>query len=97
LLSDSGLTRLAVSEYRFRSGLGCGNCRGSGYKGRKAIAEVLHLNDTIRDLIVAPAPIRQIKEAAHANGTHFLREAALDLVRRGETTLAEINRVTFIA
>jgi len=97
LLADSGLSRAGVSGYHFRAGLGCGHCRGSGYKGRKAIAEVLHLNDTIRELIVARAPIRQIKEAAQANGTHFLRESALDLVRRGETTLAEINRVTFIA
>ncbi|MBS1159155.1 MAG: type secretion system protein [Proteobacteria bacterium] len=97
LLADSGLCRADVADFRFRAGQGCGHCRGSGYKGRKAIAEVLHLNDVIRELIVARAPIRQIKEAARANGTLFLRESALDLVRRGETTLAEINRVTFVA
>jgi general secretion pathway protein E len=97
LLADSGLSRADVTGFRFRAGQGCGHCRGSGYKGRKAIAEVLHLNDVIRELIVARAPIRQIKEAARANGTLFLRESALDLVRQGETTLAEINRVTFIA
>jgi len=97
LLADSGLSRADVADYRFRAGQGCGHCRGSGYKGRKAIAEVLHLNDVIRELIVARAPIRQIKEAARANGTLFLRESALDLVRQGETTLAEINRVTFVA
>ena len=96
LLADSGLSREAVTDYRFRAGLGCGHCRGSGYKGRKAIAEILHMNDSIRELIVARAPIRQIKEAARANGTHFLRESALDLVRQGETTLTEINRVTFV-
>ena len=97
LLADSGLSRETVAGFRFRAGLGCGHCRGSGYKGRKAIAEVLYLNDNIRELIVARAPIRQIKEAARANGTHFLRESALDLVRQGETTLMEINRVTFVA
>ncbi|MFZ4538055.1 GspE/PulE family protein [Propionivibrio sp.] len=97
LLADSGLSREEVAGFRFRAGLGCGHCRGSGYKGRKAIAEVLHLNDKIRELIVARAPIRQIKEAARENGTHFLRESALDLVRLGETTLTEINRVTFVA
>ncbi|HVI92571.1 MAG TPA: GspE/PulE family protein, partial [Anaeromyxobacter sp.] len=43
LLADSGLTRAAVAGYRFRAGQGCGQCRGSGYKGRRAIAEVLHL------------------------------------------------------
>jgi len=96
MLADSRLNREAVAGFRFRAGRGCGHCRGSGYKGRKAIAEVLHLNDTIRELIVARAPIRQIKEAARGNGTRFLRESALDLVRQGETTLAEINRVTFV-
>ena len=35
--------------------------------------------------------------AARANGTRFLREAALDAVKKGETTLQEINRVTFVA
>ena len=96
LLADSRLSKEDVADFKFRAGRGCGNCRGSGYKGRKAIAEVLHLNDAIRELIVARAPIRQIKEAARANGTHFLRESALDLVRQGETTLTEINRVTFV-
>jgi len=97
LLADSGLSREDVAGFRFRAGQGCGHCRGSGYKGRKAIAEVLHLNDNLRELIVARAPIRQIKEAARQNGTHFLRDSALDLVRLGETTLTEINRVTFVA
>ena len=43
------------------------------------------------------APIRQLKEAARANGTRFLREAAVALVRTGVTDLKEINRVTFVA
>ena len=78
-------------------GLGCGQCRGSGFKGRKAISEMLNLNDEIREMIVAREPIRKIKEAARRNGTRFLREAALELVANGETTLQEINRVTFVA
>ena len=83
--------------WRFRAGKGCGHCRGSGFKGRKAIAEILNLNDEIRELIIARAPIRQLKKAAQANGTMLLRASALALVRKGETTLSEINRVTFIA
>jgi general secretion pathway protein E len=58
---------------------------------------MLHLNDEIRELIVSRAPVRTIKEAARRNGTRYLREAAMDLVRQGETTLKEINRVTFVA
>ena len=93
----SGLSDKEVKQYRFMSGRGCGLCRGSGYKGRKAISELLLLNDEIRELIIGRAPIRQLKEAAQRNGTRFLRESALDLVKRGETTLEEINRVTFVA
>ena len=97
LLKASGLEEDVLLSWNFRAGKGCGHCRGSGFKGRKAIAEVLTLNDEIRELIVARAPIRQLKIAAQAHGTRLLRESALDLVRLGETTLSEINRVTFIA
>jgi general secretion pathway protein E len=97
LLKSSGIEAETVHEYKFMAGRGCGHCRGTGYKGRKAIAEMLHLNDEIRELIVAKEPIRRIKEAARRNGTRYLRESALALVKQGETTLQEINRVTFVA
>ena len=95
LLADSGLDNAA--GFDLRAGRGCGQCRGTGYKGRKAIAEMLLLTDEIRELIIARAPIRALKEAAFRAGVKTLREAALDMARRGETTLEEINRVTFVA
>ena len=76
---------------------GCPGCRGTGFKGRKAIGELLVLNDELRELIIARAPARKLKEAARAAGTVPLREAALRLVDAGETTLEEIDRVTFVA
>lgn len=94
LLEKSGIQPKMISEFRFRIGQGCGQCHGTGYKGRKAVAELLAFNDLIRELIVAREPVRKVKEAARANGTRTMREAALDMVRRGETTLQEINRVT---
>jgi len=97
LLRESGLDDAAARDLRFRVGRGCRECRGAGYKGRKAIAELLILNDEIRELITQRAPVRQIKEAARRNGTRFLRDAAVEAVRKGETTLQEINRVTFVA
>ncbi len=96
-LLASGLTAAEATPYRFMRGRGCGVCRGSGYKGRKAISELLLLNDEIRELIIGREPIRRLKDAAQRSGTRFLRESALDLVQRGETTLEEINRVTFVA
>lgn len=86
-----------VNDYQFKQGMGCGDCHGTGYKGRRAIAEILILNDEIRELVIEKKPIRQIKEAARKNGTRSLREAALELVKRGETTLDEIKRVTLHA
>jgi general secretion pathway protein E len=97
LLRESGLDPAAVEDYEFRAGRGCGQCRGSGYRGRSAIAETLLLNDELRELIASREPIRKIKVAAQASGTHFLREAALRRVQSGATSLEEINRVTFIA
>ncbi|MEO8410812.1 MAG: GspE/PulE family protein [Propionivibrio sp.] len=95
LMVESGLA--ADETIAHRVGRGCGHCHGTGYRGRKAIAEVLNLNDEIRELIIARAPVRLMREAARANGTLFLRESALELVRRGETTLQEINRVTLVS
>ena len=81
----------------WKAGRGCGDCRGTGYRGRRAIAEILLLNDELRELIIEKAPIRKIKETAHRQGTRSLRDAAMALARRGETTLAEVNRVTLNA
>jgi general secretion pathway protein E len=97
LLAESRIAPAARPGYRFRRGRGCGACRGSGYRGRKAIGELLVMNDELRELIVARAPARQLKDAARAAGTVPLREAALRLVADGETTLEEANRVTFVA
>ena len=96
-LARVNLTRAETSGYQFKHGKGCGDCRGTGYRGRKAIAEILSLTDEIRELIIDKRPIRQIKEAARLNGTRSLREAALELVKRGDTTLDEIKRVTLHA
>lgn len=97
LLAESGIAVEDAAQFNFRTSKGCGHCRGSGYRGRSAIAEILLLNDEIRELIVAQAPIRKIKEAARASGTRFLREAALERVKSGQTSLQEANRVTIVA
>jgi len=94
---EAELSRLGLEEgagFDFRRGAGCGDCRGTGYKGRRAIAEILTLSDELREMVVEKRPIRQIKEVAHRDGTRSLRDAALTLARKGETTLAEVKRVT---
>ena len=96
-LSESGLSVPAISDWSFRSGRGCAHCRGTGYKGRRAIGEMLVLTDELREAIVARAPARRLKELALAGGSKLLRSAALELVRHGVTTLVEANRVTALA
>ncbi|HDS1680542.1 TPA: type II/IV secretion system protein [Pseudomonas putida] len=96
ILTASGLTRAAVTGWKFVRAQGCGQCRGSGYRGRSAIAELLHLDDDLRQMIVERRPLAQIKQLACQRGLRLLRASALDLVRDGRTTLEEINRVTFI-
>lgn len=97
LLLKSGLSAEATTQYRFKKGQGCGQCHGSGYKGRKGIAELLLFDDRMRELIVSKAPISQIKALAATTGTRAMRESGLALVAAGETTLQEINRVTSLS
>ncbi|TWB13728.1 general secretion pathway protein E [Nitrospirillum amazonense] len=93
-LQRLGLTGEAISGFRFRRGPGCGDCRGTGYKGRRAIAEILTLTDELREMVVEKSPIRLIKDTAYRNGTRSLRDVAMALAREGGTTLAEVKRVT---
>jgi general secretion pathway protein E len=58
---------------------------------------LLVLNDEMREAIINRAPMRQLKELAQRSGVRLLRQAALDLVRVGATTLEEVNRVTVMA
>ena len=97
LLADSGISVTDASTMRFKFAKGCGHCRGTGYRGRRAVAELLILNDELREMIVAREPIRKLKEAAKRSGMRTIREAAIDAVGNGMTTLQEINRVTFVS
>jgi general secretion pathway protein E len=82
------------SYYIYKRGQGCGDCRGTGYSGRRAVAEFLVLDDELREMIVQRQSMKKIKEAARSKGTRSLLEAALEVVREGETTLDEVRRVT---
>ena len=95
LLQRFGLS--GASGHAFARGTGCGHCRGTGFKGRKAVAELLLFDDELRDLIAARAPMGRIKEVARARGLRSLREAALAAVCRGDTTFEELDRVTLAA
>ena len=94
-----GLGSGATGEPRLglARGSGCVHCRGTGYRGRRAVAELLVLDDELRDLIVARAPMTQLRQAAMDRGLRPLREAARQWVLDGETTPEELDRVTAAA
>ena len=73
---------------------GCDDCRGSGYKGRSGIFEILSITDEIRPLVIAHAPASEIKHLALEQGMKTLREDGWDKVLAGTTTIDEILRVT---
>lgn len=96
LLLASGLNPDEWRNFTFREGAGCMECGGTGYRGRTAIHELLNLNDPIREIILERRPSSEVRKLAHQQGMLFLRDSAIDRVRRGLTTLKEINKVTFI-
>jgi len=95
-LESSGLNSLEWKAVPFYEGKGCIECSNTGYRGRTAIHELLELTDNIREMILAKRPSSEIRKTAREEGMTFLREQALERVRRGITTLKEINKVTFI-
>ena len=96
MLIASGLVPEEWRGFEFQEGRGCIECGGTGYRGRTAIHELLDLTDPIREMILAKRPTSEVRKEAQREGMHFLRESAIDRVRRGLTTLKEINKVTFI-
>ena len=96
-LAQLGLGVADFAGGSLKRGRGCGDCRGTGYKGRKAIAEVMRMTDAMREMITERRALRDIKALAQREGTRFLREVALDVARRGDTTLEEVLRVTLAA
>ena len=94
LLARSGIAAERAAGARWQRGLGCAHCRGTGYKGRRAIAETLPMSDLLRDQLVQRAPLSQIRTSARAGGFTSLRDAAVAAAMAGDTTLEEVNRVT---
>lgn len=95
-LEESHLDYKRLKNHPFYEGKGCVECNHTGYRGRSAIVELLDLNEEIREMILDKHSTAKIKRAAAEAGTKFLREAAVEKVLSGETTLKEINRVTFV-
>ncbi len=83
-----------LQPYVFKRGRGCLHCRQTGYSGRVGIFEVLALTDKIRALVTARAGSQEIYRAAREEGLRTLREAGIEKIFQGVTTVTEVIRVT---
>ncbi|HMS08096.1 MAG TPA: GspE/PulE family protein [Pyrinomonadaceae bacterium] len=95
-LRESGLRPEEVKDRVFLRNVGCDACNHTGYRGRTAIHELLDMSDTIREMIIERRPGSEIRRQAEREGLSSLRESAMKQVFLGQTTLYEINRVTFV-
>jgi type IV pilus assembly protein PilB len=96
VLREGGVDPELVRGATLYEAKGCEECNNTGYRGRSAIVELLELNDHLRDLIIGKVTATQLKQAAREAGVVFLRDSAVEKLIAGDTTLKEINRVTFV-
>jgi type IV pilus assembly protein PilB len=75
-------------------GVGCQDCRGTGFRGRMGIYEYLEMSQTLRELVLERASEARLAEVSREQGMKTLREECLALVVDGQTTLEEVLRVT---
>ena len=71
-------------------GVGCEKCKGSGYKGRLGIYQVMPITETMQDMILRNATAPEISREAAANGVRDLRQSGLMKVKAGITSIDEV-------
>jgi type IV pilus assembly protein PilB len=96
-LLSLGIKLSEAASQRFYYGKGCDNCKNTGYRGRTAIHEMLDINDTVRELMLNRASAAQIRIAAQRAGMRTLRDAGIQKVYAGITTIEEVLRETLAA
>jgi general secretion pathway protein E len=94
LLRAEGLDDASASEGKFYMGKGCDRCFQTGYRGRTGVYELLLISDQIQELIYKQESAGVIKKAALNAGLNTLRMDGARKVLTGQTTIAEVMRVT---
>ncbi|QDV67909.1 Type II/IV secretion system protein [Rosistilla carotiformis] len=94
LLAEIGMSAQDVAEHKFYRGSGCDKCNNTGYKGRVGLFELMIMNDTIREMVMANASTDEIRDVAESNGMTTLRAFGMGLAYKGVTSLEEVVRET---
>ncbi len=93
-LMQLGIKTRDVASQRFYYGKGCDNCKNTGYRGRTALFELMDINDNLRELILNKSSASVIRNAAQRGGMRTLRDAGIQKVFAGLTTIEEVVRET---
>jgi len=93
MLEAAEITPEMVATANFVKGRGCGNCHGTGYRGRLAIFELMLMSSKMRELTFNNSPTEQLRRTAATEGMKTLYRDGIDKVLRGVTTLEEVFRV----
>ena len=88
------LERANIGSNPFYYGKGCPNCNNTGYKGRKAITEILMMSPKLNELVLASSPTIVIREKARELGMETMREDGIRAILNGETTMEEVLKYT---
>lgn len=93
-LERLSLERAQVGDHKFCYGKGCQICNNTGYKGRKALTELLVVNQELREMISEGAPANALRDRACDFGMRPLRDDGLLAIFNGETSVDEVTRYT---
>jgi type IV pilus assembly protein PilB len=96
VLMELGLTPELAAGKKFYYGKGCERCNNTGYKGRMGIYELLVMNDTLREMVVAEASLDEFRNAGRKFGMRTLREVGMISIHGGLTSIDEILRETML-
>jgi type IV pilus assembly protein PilB len=93
---ELGMSPEQAATKKFYYGKGCDRCNNTGYKGRQGIYELLVMNDTLREMVVAEASLDDFRTACRKFGMRTLREVGMNYIHDGLTSIEEILRETML-
>ena len=92
-LADLGFTVEQASRAKVQKGKGCAKCKGSGYKGRMGIYEILNVTKPIKEAILRKATTPELKEIAANEGFRTMQDMGRELILTGDLNFREYDRV----
>ncbi|HEY1602451.1 MAG TPA: ATPase, T2SS/T4P/T4SS family [Pirellulales bacterium] len=96
MLAELQLTPTDVADKKFFRGKGCDTCNNTGYKGRVGLFELMIMNEDLREMVIRNASTDDIRDKARSYGMVTLRDAGMQAVYGGTTTIEEVVRETIV-